>query len=138
MISPSSATRKSGSRPISLKWFRIRNRLKLSIVVICALCNSADCFWICSLPGSASSLAVMPAAIRSRISAAAALVNVTISSLSISTGCSPSQIMRMIRSTNTAVLPLPAAADTRILLLCSSITLCCSGVNFIPIYYLCS
>ena len=93
MISPSSATRKSGSSPISLKWFRIRNRLKLSMVVICALCNSADCFWICSLPGSVSSLAVMPAAIRSLISAAAALVNVTISNLSISAGCHLGQLL---------------------------------------------
>ena len=73
-----------------------------------------------------------------QFSAAAALVKVTINRRSMSAGCSPSQIIRMIRSTSTAVLPLPAAADTRMLLLCSSITFCCSGVKFIPIRYLCS
>ena len=39
----------------------------------------------------------------------AAFVKVMTSSLSISTGCSGSVIMRMIRSTRTAVFPLPAA-----------------------------
>ena len=49
------------------------------------------------------------------ISAAAALVNVTTTSLSMDTGLSESVIFWIILSTNTAVFPEPAAADTRIL-----------------------
>ena len=68
--------------------------------------------------------------ILSRISAAAALVKVTTRSLSISTGLFSSVTMLMIRSTSTAVLPDPAAAETRIFLSRRSMTCCCSGVKF--------
>ena len=66
------------------------------------------------------------------ISEAAALVNVITSSLSISPGLSPSVIIRMIRSTRTAVFPLPAAAETRRFLSLLSITCLCSFVQFTP------
>ena len=94
------------------------------MVVICALCISVSCLSRWAFPGFASTLPESAWVIRSRIWAAAALVKVTTSSLSISTGCSASLTIWMIRSTNTAVFPLPAAADTRILLSLASIVAC--------------
>ena len=63
-----------------------------------------------------------------RISAAAALVKVTIKSLSALTGFSLSLKSFTTRSTSTAVLPDPAAAETNTLPLVS-IAACCSGVG---------
>ena len=63
------------------------------------------------------------------ISAAAALVKVTINILS--TGHFSSMIKRFMRSTRTAVLPEPAAAATRIFLFHSPKASCCSLVHFI-------
>ena len=83
------------------------------MVVIWALCRSVDWRWMWAESGLSVSRFEMPAAMRSRISAAAALVKVTTNRRSMSTGCASSQTMRTMRSTNTAVLPLPAAADTR-------------------------
>ena len=108
-------TRKAGSSPISLKLLRRRVLQKLSIVVICAWCSRISCFWRWRFPGSSISFFEIAFPILSRIWAAAALVNVTTSSRSMSSGFSGSEIMRTILSTRTAVLPLPAAADTRIL-----------------------
>ena len=129
--SPSSATRKAGSRPISLKLLRMINRQKLSMVIICALCTNVDwrCRW--TLSGCASSAALIARLIRSRISAAAALVKVTINIRSMSTGSFSSRMRCKIRSTRTAVLPLPAAADTSRFSLRESMTCCCSSVNCI-------
>ena len=64
-----------------------------------------------------------------RISAAAAFVNVTISSLSISTGFYSSVISLITLSTRTAVLPEPAAALTRIFLFLAVIALLCPVVH---------
>ena len=69
-----------------------------------------------------------------RISAAAALVNVTIKRRSMSTGCSLSVMIFMIRSTSTAVLPEPAAAETNIFLSLSSMTFRWSSVHVIPMF----
>ena len=75
--------------------------------------------------------------IRSLISAAAALVKVTTSSSSTLQGFSASCIFSSkgrskwltTRSTSTAVLPEPAAADTNIFLSSRSIACCCSLVQ---------
>ncbi len=50
---------------------------------------------------------------RSRISVAAALVNVTTNSLSTSTASAGSSSRWVMRSTNTAVFPAPAPAETK-------------------------
>ena len=50
-----------------------------------------------------------------------------------SSGCFSSHIISMIRSTNTAVFPLPAAADTNIFLSLKSMTFCWSSVHVTPI-----
>ena len=67
-------------------------------------------------------------------SAAAALVNVTIKRRSMSTGWSLSVMIFMIRSTSTAVLPEPAAAETNIFLSLSSMTFRWSSVHVIPMF----
>ena len=84
-------------------------------------------------PGSSSRSFPRAVSTRSRISAAAAFVKVMTSSLSISAGCSGSVIMRMIRSTRTAVFPLPAAAETRRFRCLVSMTFFCSSVHFVAI-----
>lgn len=94
------------------------------MVVIWALWISVSCLSRWAFPGLSSTLAERAWVIRSLIWAAAALVKVTTRSLSISTGCSPSLTICMIRSTNTAVFPLPAAADTRMLLPLASMVAC--------------
>ena len=111
-------------------------RQKLSIVVICAICIIASCLWRFLSDGFSSIILSSAAPIRSRICAAAALVNVTTTSRSISTWLSGSVIMRIILSTRTAVLPEPAAAETRIFLLWSSIALFCCAVQFLAISHL--
>ena len=83
--------------------------------MIFALWISISCFFICSLSGSASTRSDSAFVIRSRICAAAAFVNVTISNRSISTARAEShpepETSSTIRSTSTAVLPEPAAAE---------------------------
>ena len=66
--------------------------------------------------------------------AAAALVNVIITSLSKSTGLSLSVIIFMIRATSTAVFPAPAAAETRRFLSVVSITVFWASVHLFSIY----
>ena len=83
----------------------------------------------CSLPVFLSISSIMAVDILSRISPAAALVNVTMRSLSIS--ILSFNIIRMIRPTSTAVLPEPAAADIKRLLPPASMAACCSSVQFI-------
>ena len=130
----SSICRNPGSRSISAKLLCSRKAQKLSIVVICAVWSSVSCRCRCRFSGFFSSLSLMAFAMRSRIWAAAARVNVTTSSLSISTGFCSSVISRMMRSTSTAVLPLPAAAETRMLCPRASITFCCCVVNCTAIF----
>ena len=90
---------------------------------------SADCLLKCASNGCASHCLSIAAPIRSRISAAAALVKVTTKRRSISIGFFGSVTRCMIRSTSTAVLPDPAAADTRISRSLRSMTFCCSVVH---------
>ena len=85
------------------------------------------------MPGSSSYRAVTASRIRSRSWLVAARVKVTIRSLSRSTGCTGSRISRRIRSTSTAVLPEPAAAETSRLLPLVSMTFFCSSVQLLPI-----
>ena len=96
--------------------------------MIFALWINISCFFICSLSGSASTRSDSAFVIRSRICAAAAFVNVTISNRSISTARAEShpepETSSTIRSTSTAVLPEPAAADTKILQFLRSMTRC--------------
>ena len=89
---------------------------------------SASCRSAMTVLPLASSLA-SAAAIRSRISAAAALVNVTTSISVISMGCLASRRRRIIRSTKTAVLPEPAAADKSRVCWRLSMAACCSLVQ---------
>ena len=103
------------------------------MVVICALWISVACCFRCSSSGYSNSFFSIARRILSFISEAAASVNVTIRSLSTSTGGSSSVSIVMIRSTRTAVFPEPAAADTRILRFLSCMTFCCSSVHFTPI-----
>ena len=134
IISPSSATRKDGSIPTVWKWLRSTCRQKLWIVVIFALCTSTSCRWRWTLSGSSSARFSSASRILSRISAAAAFVKVTTRRRSISTGFFSSVINARIRATNTAVLPDPAAAETRISQFLVSITFFCSSVHVTAIH----
>ena len=69
--------------------------------------------------------------ILSFISAAAALVNVTIRSLSASHGFSSSTNISITLCTSTAVFPEPAAADTRMLPFLAFIASSCGFVHFL-------
>ena len=106
------------------------------MVVIWALWISVSCLRRWALDGSARRRSETALAMRSRIWAAAALVKVTTSRRSMSRGRSPSLIMRTIRSTRTAVLPLPAAAETSILWSRASRTRVCFSVNWIAMIFL--
>ena len=103
------------------------------MVVICALWIRVACCFKCSSSGYSVSFFSIARRILSFISEAAASVNVTIRSLSTSTGGSSSVSIVMIRSTRTAVFPEPAAADTRMLRFLNCMTFCCSSVHFTPI-----
>ena len=111
-------------------------RHKLSMVVISALCIRDNCFIRCSSKGLSSTFFSRAASIFSFIWEAAALVNVTTRSSSISMPqeapsslSSPSTIL-IILSTRTAVLPEPAAADTRRSPPLEVITSLCPFVHF--------
>ena len=98
----------------SKKLFLITSKQKASIVQILALLSSTTCFLNLVSKGALSISLYKAFKILSLISEAAAFVKVTTNILSIST---PSSIIFLIiLSTNTAVLPLPAAAATKILL----------------------
>ena len=88
----------------------------------------------CSFNGSLTASASNAFNTRSLISPAAALVNVTTNSLSMSTGSLPylPSTIEIILSTKTAVFPEPAAADTRRLQSLVFITLLCSSVHLVP------
>ena len=105
-----------------------------SIVQICALLIKLSCLNAFLLKGSFLKISFNDLVILDFISAAALLVKVTISSLSISTGFSLSVIFLITLSTRTAVLPEPAAALTRIFLPLALIaSFCCvvhSGIVF--------
>ena len=90
--------------------------------------SSASCRSTAASPVSANTWA-RAAPTRSRISAAAAFVNVTTSSSVMSTGLSLSRRRRIMRSTRTAVLPDPAAADSSSVCPRLSMAACCSGVH---------
>ncbi len=65
-----------------------------------------------AVSGRLRSFCVSASAIFAFISAAAAFVKVTIKNSSILQGSASSRMRRMTRSTSTAVLPDPAAAET--------------------------
>ena len=89
------------------------------------------------MSGSSRSLLSIASPTLVFISAAAAFVKVTTSNLSISTLFFSSVIIFIIRSTSTAVLPEPAAAETKRLQFLASITLCWSSVHLVsPISFL--
>ncbi len=90
--------------------------------------TSASCLPSSMRPDSRISFS-RAAPIRSRISAAAASVNVTTNKRSISTGVFLSQTIRIIRSTSNAVLPAPAAAATSKLAPVAVIASSCSSVQ---------
>ena len=94
------------------------------VTAVCARRHACAC---ARIRGS-SAIASKRAASLSRISAATAFVNVTISIRSMS---APSHTSLNIRSTSTAVLPEPAAALTRISLPRASIARSCSSVHAI-------
>ena len=129
--SPSSATRNPGSRSVVWQYALTIYEQNPSMVVICALWIREDWRCKCSLSGSSARASVIALPILSRISPAAALVNVTINSRSMSTGSFGSMIYARMRATSTAVLPLPAEALTRMLSSLLSITFCWSGVHCI-------
>ena len=99
------------------------------MVVICARWTKDSCRWSHSFPGFSFNRSLSAFPILSFISPAAALVKVVMSSRSTSTGCSGSVIRERIRSTSTAVLPEPAAADTSRLVFLVSMTCFCSSVQ---------
>ena len=84
------------------------------MVQILALWTKMLCLSRLASPGFSSRRDAISRVILSFISEAAALVNVTTSRRSISTGCSGSVIIERILCTKTNVLPLPAAALTKI------------------------
>lgn len=84
------------------------------------------------------SLFVKDAETRLFISAAAAFVKVRTRSSLISVPLSMSPAMRVMRSVRTAVLPLPAAAESRRFLFLVSSASCCAGVQWLAIVILLS
>ena len=135
--SASSAILKEGSSSILSICSLITDKQKLSIVLILALSISVSCLFnllyfslpcFCNKSFSSRLLAIL-----SFISKAAALVKVITKSSSISVGLFSSVIWLMILSTNMAVFPLPAAAETKICLFLVSMAACCSLVHFLVI-----
>ena len=106
---------------------------KLCIVQISAFMSKSCCRLSAVLSGSFMRSSSIADDILPLISSAAAFVNVTIRSLSASTGASLSVISFITLSTSTLVFPEPAAADTIIEPPLASIASCCDGVNFIPL-----
>ena len=107
---------------------------KLSIVVMLACGSMVICFLRCFFNCSFSQSAIFSLSFPSilvRICAAAALVKVTTTRLSISILLAVSDKIETILSVRTAVFPAPAEADTRIFLPRRSIAFFCSGRNSI-------
>ena len=134
--SVSSAILNAGSKSAFWKYDLMIFKQKLSMVEMVALPRSLCCLRYSGFKGSLSISFPSSSEILFRIWAAAALVNVMITSLSISTGFSLSVIIFMILATRTAVFPDPAAAETRIFLPVVFITFSCASVHFLPIYIL--
>ena len=133
-VSPSSMTAKSGSTSTSWKYLRIILKAKEWKVLMSASLILSSCLLRnapSALPSSSSfSMAPM---IFSFISEAAALVNVTTRILSISTFSSIMILLTL--STRTAVLPEPAAADTRRSAPLDSIASLCCSFQLTPMYF---
>ena len=109
LLSPSSATRKSGLMPSRCALARTISEQKASIVEIWARLTSASWRRRRRDEGSSASLLTSSPEMRSRSSAAAALVNVITRKSSMS-GPSGAVTRLIRRSTRTRVLPEPAAA----------------------------
>ena len=133
LSSPSSASLKSPDTPSVWKYSLTTELQKLSIVHMLVLYISCFCLKSRGLYGSSSRSFVISSVSRCFISAAAALVNVTIKSRSTSTGFSLLVISLITRSTSTAVLPEPAAAETSTEPPVAVIASCCAGVQFLDI-----
>ena len=88
----------------------------------------SNIFNILLILGVASTIKPLP------ISDAAAFVNVTMSIFSISTGFSESVTREITRSTRTAVLPEPAAAETSTVPFFDSIACFCASVQILAIF----
>ena len=138
--SVSSIVLTAGSISASLKFSITTFLQKLSIVLILASESRADCFISLlvscesgSLFTSASSFCAMAEPILSFISLAASLVNVTTKSSSILMGEVSSMILPIILSMSTAVLPEPAAAETKRFPPLCPMTASCSSVHFLSI-----
>ena len=145
-ISVSSAMPNAQSSSTLAKYSFTILRQKLSMVQMSAWLINVICFIRCS---SYSPFAIISSIffcsacpIFSFIWAAAAFVNVTTRSSSTDTGSLPSILspreflpatISMMRSTRTAVLPDPAAADTRRFPCLVSMTCACWSVHFIPL-----
>ena len=115
--------------PSRSKFSRTRLEKKASMVQILAFCSNKSWRSKKGSPGFSAKSSRSRKSTRLRISAAAALVKVATSSLSAGTGASALVIRVMIRSTKTAVLPLPAAADTRMPPPVKLMAFCCSAVH---------
>ena len=108
----SSIRRKSGAMPSAAACSRASDRQSACTVVIFARCTRNSWRRRRVSRGLLATAAPSARPMRSRISAAAALVKVTSSRRSMSTGSSGSVRRVSTRSTSTAVLPEPAAAET--------------------------
>ena len=111
-ISPSCPRVRSPGSPSRWKFSRISRWQKAWMVQISALPSSSDWRRSAAFSGSSSILSERRPAMRWRISSAAALEKVTMSSRSRSTGAVRSEMRVSTRSVKTAVFPLPAAAET--------------------------
>ena len=100
-----------------------------------ALGTRDSCLLIVLFSGLFTSSALNLSTILCRISAAAAFVNVTTSSLSTDKGAFSSVTLLSTRSDKTAVLPEPAAADTKRSQSLVSIADCCSFVHTVISYF---
>ena len=110
--SASSAVVKSGGTSSAAKCCCTKCRQKASTVPMAARCNS-NCWRRRRMsPGWARTSSARRVVMSARSLAAAALVKVMMSRLSASTGWIGSVMRPTTRSTNTRVLPEPAAADT--------------------------
>ena len=125
---------KSGEMSAFSKFSLTSLAQKLSIVEICAFGRYIFCRLRYVFVGSSAIISERRTEIRSFISAAAAFVNVTTSNFSISTGFCLSVILPITLSTKTAVLPEPAAAETRTVPFLESIACFCESVQFLAIF----
>lgn len=125
----SSPVRMLEAMPRSWKFCRMSSLQKAWIVLICARPSSSCWRRRRAFSGCSAASAATRAMIRCFISSAAALEKVTTSSRSASTGCPGSRMRPTARSTSTAVLPEPAAAETSTVPPRASIASRCRGVH---------